>query len=313
MFTRQTLKSILWYACSIFIFWNAIIAIRAYRFTHYNNVHQNTTIQNADLLGYIAQRLGGSKYYKLPIKQTPAIAYETIQLTTTNNLKLEGWHLKQLTAKGTCIVFHGLAGNREQMMSEINGLYNLGYNVLAIDFRAHGNSQGTSTTVGLNEAEDVKLAYDFIKNKGEKNIVLYGASMGAASISACLQQYPTITPNKVVLDMPFESYSLLMERFFRDSKYPKQPTFTLFTFWNSVYNQKWLFNMKPSEYVKAIKCPVLLQWGKNDQLVPEESTQKIYDNITSAKKLIVYQNSEHESFAKKEPETWKANVTSFLQ
>ncbi len=313
MFTRQTLKSILWYACSIVLFWNVVIAFRAYRFTHFKTQQQNTIIQNSDLLGYIAQRIGGSKYYKRPINNKPTQAFETIQLTTSNNLMLEGWYLPQATKKGTCIVLHGLGGNKETMLAEINGLFNMGYNVLAIDFRAHGNSQGTTTTVGLTEGEDVKLAYDFIKNKGEKNIILYGGSMGAASISSCLNSYETVTPSKVVLDMPFENYTKLMEGIFRDSKYPKQPTFTLFTFWNSVFNQKWMFNMKPSEYVKAIKCPVLLQWGKNDDLVNEESTQKIYNNIKATKSLIVYQNSSHESYAAKEPELWDKNISGFLK
>jgi esterase/lipase len=184
---------------------------------------------------------------------------------------------------------------------------------MAIDFRAHGNSEGSNTTIGWNEGEDVKLAYDFIKNKGEKNIILYGASMGAASISSCLNTYEAVKPNKVILDMPYESYSLLVERFFKDSKYPTQPTFTLFTFWNSVFEQKWMFNMKPSKFVKSIKCPVMLQWGQNDQLVSEESTQKIFNNITAPKKLVVYQNSGHESYITKEAEIWKKNMVSFLQ
>jgi uncharacterized protein len=315
MFTRQTLKSILWYACSIILFWNMVIAIRAYRFTHFK-VFEPTEIvqvQNGNFLSYITQRIGGGKYYKLPISKVPTLAYQTITLNTSNNLKLEGWYIKNEAAKGTCIVFHGLGGNKQTMMTEINGLHELGYNVLAIDFRAHGNSEGSGTTIGWNEGEDVKKAYEFIKNKGEKNIILYGGSMGAASISSCLNQYESVTPSKVVLDMPFENYTFLMERFFRDSKYPTQPTFTLFTFWNSVFNQKWMFNMKPSNFVKSIKCPVLLQWGKNDELVPESSTQKIYNNITAPKKLVVYQNSDHESFAAKEPAVWKSTVSAFLQ
>ena len=42
---------------------------------------------------------------------------------------------------------------------------------MLVDFRAHGNSDGNTCTIGYDESEDVKLAYDYISNKGEKNIV----------------------------------------------------------------------------------------------------------------------------------------------
>jgi pimeloyl-ACP methyl ester carboxylesterase len=311
MFSRQTLRKAMLYAASIFIFWNILVAIRAYRFTHFANV-PTTNIANAGMWDYTIQRLGGSIYYKTPVKNLPNVTFENVELQTANNLKLVGWYMPVANNKGTIIVLHGFGGNRESILAESYGLQQMGYNILTMDFRAHGNSEGSKCTLGLQEAEDVKLAYEFIKAKGEKNIILYGASMGAASIANCLQQYNTVQPNKVVLDMPFENYELLVEKYFRTSKYPAQPTFTLFTFWTSVFNKKWFFDMKPSNYVKSIKCPVLLQWGANDELVPESSTNKIFENITAPKQLVIYKDCGHESFCKKENALWQQNVATFL-
>ncbi len=313
MISRQTLRKVMLYVLSIAIFWNALIAIRAYRFTHFQTFVPLQTTQTAGVFDYFINRFTGQQYYKIPTKTFPALPYSVIQLTTSNNLKLEGWHIPNYNAKGTVIIMHGLNGNKETMLAEAYSFQKVGYSTLLIDFRAHGNSEGTKCTLGLDEAEDVKLAYEYIKNTGEKNIVLYGASMGAATISYAMHKY-NLAATKVILDMPFASYSQLIEKFFKDSKYPTQPTSTMFTFWAGVFNKSWFFSMKPSEYVKDIKCPTLLQWGRTDGLVPQQATELIYANIGATNKTLkIYDQCGHEHFCTKQKEEWDTTVTNFLQ
>ena len=71
--------------------------------------------------------------------------------------------------------------------------------------------------------------------------------------------------------------------------------------------------MKPAEFVKKIKCPVLLQWGANDVRVSKKETMEIYSNLDTQKKLVIYNYSGHESLCKKENEKWLAEVSDFLQ
>jgi hypothetical protein len=65
-------------------------------------------------------------------------------------------------------------------------------------------SGGTTTTIGIREAEDVKLAYDYVFQKGEKNIFLYGSSMGAVAVARSIAKY-NLQLSGVFLDMPFAS------------------------------------------------------------------------------------------------------------
>jgi alpha/beta superfamily hydrolase len=60
------------------------------------------------------------------------------------------------------------------VLDESAGFRQLGYNTLLVDFRAHGNSGGNTCTVGYYESEDVKLAYDYIKNIPAKIILCCG-------------------------------------------------------------------------------------------------------------------------------------------
>ena len=188
----------------------------------------------------------------------------------------------------------------------------MGYNTLLIDFRAHGNSGGNTTTIGYFEAEDVELAYNFIKNKGEKNMVLWGISMGAATITKAISDY-ALQPNKVILEMPFGSILNAAEGRIKMMQLPSEPLATLITFWGGAEHGFWAFSMKPAKLVKKINCPVLLQWGKNDPRVSKEEIDMIYENITAPKKLVVYDNAGHESLCKNENDKWVTEVETFLK
>ncbi len=113
--------------------------------------------------------------------------------------------------------------------------------------------------------------------------------------------------------MPFGSIADAVVGRIKMMNLPAQPLSTLLTFWGGTIHGFWAFGMKPTEYAKKVKCPVLLQWGKNDPRVSQKETDAIYNNITSQKKLVIYENSGHQNLAENEPEKWKENVTAFLK
>ena len=90
---------------------------------------------------------------------------------------MPAWYRSIPDAKGTVALFHGHGGNKSDILPEAFAFMRMGYNIFLLDFRAHGNSEGHTCTIGFNESEDVKLAYDFIRAKGEKNLVLWGVSL----------------------------------------------------------------------------------------------------------------------------------------
>jgi esterase/lipase len=94
---------------------------------------------------------------------------------------------------------------------------------------------------------------------------------------------------------------------------PEQPLSALLTFWGGTQQGFWGFNHNPSDYVKTITCPVLLQWGVNDARVSKNETEEIFKNISSKQKWLVrYEYSKHESLYKKETNKWIDNVSGFL-
>ena len=58
---------------------------------------------------------------------------------------------------------------------------------------------------------------------------------------------------------------------------------------------------------------MLLQWGSLDHMVLKEETDRIYASIASAnKKLVIYENADHESFLQKDPGKWRKEIAGFL-
>ena len=253
----------------------------------------------------------GVKYPKSQNLEQPQVAYETVHFYTKDSIRIEGWHCRRDSAKGTVILFHGHGSAKSKVLPEAMYFYSLGYNTLLVDFRAHGGSQGNTCTIGYEEAEEVKLAYDHVA-KTEKNIILWGISLGAATITKAISEY-NIKPSKVILEMPFGSLLEAVKGRVRTMGLPAQPISSLLAFWGGVEQGFWAFGHNPCDYAKNIHCDVLLQWGRNDARVTEAEENCIFQSIPSArKKLAVYEHSGHQSLCKNETAKWQEEVKQFL-
>lgn len=302
-------------ALALFILVNVIVAFHAYKFTHFYDNGSISIKRPEDKSGWDKTKeiLFGINAVKLKNTVTADSSFQTVYVTTKSGLKLEGWYLAAGNAVGTVCLFHGHGGTKSGVIKEAKAFRAMGYNAFLLDFRAHGSSGGNTCTIGYYETEDIRLAYDYVKNKGEKNIVLWGISMGAATITKAVNEYG-LTPRKLILEMPFGTIQDAVRGRLKVMGLPPQPLGTLLTFWGGAENGFWAFSMKPQEFVKDIHCPALLQWGANDPRVSRSEEELLFKNIgTTDKKFVVYENSGHESLCKKEPVKWNAEVTAFLK
>jgi pimeloyl-ACP methyl ester carboxylesterase len=305
-------KKILLSALLLFLLINLIIINQAYHLTHF---YEHGTVkpvaeQTNGFWGQARVALLGLKLEKL-IGTIPDSAFTDIKLKTKDSLTLDAWLIRVPHAKGTIAIFHGHGSEKSANLSQSNTFNEMGYSTLLVDFRAHGQSEGNTCTLGYREAEDVKLAYDYLENDGEKNIILYGISLGAATITKAVSDY-SLRPGKIILEMPFGSLPATVEGKMRMAGLTAEPLAGLLTFWGGSINGFWAFDMKPREFVKKITCPVLLQWGKKDKGVTESEINEIFKNIPSSKKLVVYENSGHQNLCENEPDKWEDTIEEFL-
>jgi alpha-beta hydrolase superfamily lysophospholipase len=305
---------ILWVLVAQFILLNISSAIYAYRLTHfYSEKKENVGSPSRNLFTRTWKLFTGPRQVKKSVLEKPSFLYETVQLHTANKLKIECWYAKaDSNASGTVILFHGITSNKSLQLEEAHEFLGWGYNVLMVDLRGHGNSEGITTTIGYREFEEVKLAYDFIAGKGEERIYLYGVSLGAVIVAKAVVE-TGIKPAGVILDMPFSSLKSYLKNKARTLGFPGQPFATLTTFWIGLQQGFNGYKHCTVDYVHLLRCPVMMQWGRRDQFILRHETEEIYTAIGSTnKKLVVYESAGHESFLKNNPVKWRIELERFL-
>lgn len=117
---------------------------------------------------------------------TPAsfdLAFENISLRSSDGVEIRGWWIPAASAaNGSVVMVHGLNRSRIEMARRVPFVHGRGWNALLIDLRHHGESGGETTTFGAREKEDVKAAAAFARGRTPGPIVLWGVSLGAASV-----------------------------------------------------------------------------------------------------------------------------------
>ncbi|MCR6639361.1 MAG: lysophospholipase [Sporocytophaga sp.] len=294
-----------------FIFTNIVAIFHSYKFTHFSSEKLAKPKKPEDLTK--AEKLKimllGIRIPKPSNDKKPHQKFKTIVLQS--NKKIECWSIRNEESKGTVILFHGYGGKKSSMIDKADVFLDLGYNVFMVDFIGSGGSEGLQTTIGYKEAENVKSAYDYIKENGERNIFLFGTSMGAAAIMKALADYP-LEPKGIIIECPFRTMYEATKARFKAVGAPVFPMAGLVVFWGGLTNGFWAFDHNPVEYARKIKCNTLLLYGEQDKRVSREEINAIYSNLHCSKELKTYPLAGHVNYLLKYKTEWTQDIGTFL-
>jgi uncharacterized protein len=308
----KLLKRLLYFFLILFLLLNISAAFHAWKFTHFYapGAYNNKRPEQMNTWEKTKTVLFGVRLSKCLVQQTPTVPFKTVILHTSGNLKLEGWYMTVPKPKGTVILFHGYNSCKDKYLPEAYYFRQLGYNTFMIDFRGNGNSDGYTCSVGYKEAEDVKLAYEYVH---DKHTILWGMSMGAAAVIRAIPTY-NLHPDKVILESSFATLTDAVKGRMRAVGLPGTPLAQLLTFWGGIEQGFWSLGFQPEKDAEKITMPALVCWGTLDNRVTRQETDLIYQHMGSNKKqLVIFDQSGHQSFLPKEPAKWKNAVQKFLQ
>ena len=199
---------------------------------------------------------------------------EKINIKTEDNIDLKGWfHLKDLKKK-TILFFHGNAGTLDNRIYKLNFLGNLDINFLIIAWRGYSGSSGKPTELGL--YQDAKSAVNWLNLKGiaEKNIILYGESLGT-SVAIEIGQNKNFAG--MILEAPFTSMVDTGKKYY--------PFFPVKLLLKDKYESK--------NKIKNIKFPILVMHGKKDKIIPFYMGEAIYNLANKPKFKYFPDNDDH--------------------
>jgi pimeloyl-ACP methyl ester carboxylesterase len=106
--------------------------------------------------------------------------YEDVWFKTADGLTLRGWYIPcAKETQKTLILLHGYPADKGNILPALAFLH-VDFNLLLFDFRYLGKSEGSYSTAGAKEVEDLLAAIQFLKGRGVKEVGVWGFSMGGA-------------------------------------------------------------------------------------------------------------------------------------
>jgi len=309
---KKVVKRSLWTLGVLFVLLNVMCFFHAYKLTHFNDASVVKTKR--------AERLSASEKIKAAFfgvnnpkptnRSKPNSNFNTIYIQS--NVKLECWDIPVAQPKGTVAFFHGFGGSKSSMIEAAEAFNEMGYSALLVDFMGSGGSEGSQTTIGYEEAKNVTDVFNYLQKRGDKNIMLYGCSMGSAAIMKAVAE-KNVQPTKIMLECPFATMSEAVGVRLTSMKVPQYPFRPLLMFWGGVQNGFNAFSHNPKDYAMQIDVPTLMMYGKRDIRVTLEETERIYNNLPAKKQLAIFENGGHGRYIDRCKEEWIRDIRAFLK
>ena len=133
------------------------------------------------------------------------LAPQDVWLTAADGTKLHAWWIPSSNAKFTFLTFHGNASNLANRASTYEFLHDTPANVLALEYRGYGHSEGKPSEAGF--YLDAEMAYQYLvntKHVDPKSILSFGQSLGTA-VATDLAARNVV--GGLILEAPFPSAS----------------------------------------------------------------------------------------------------------
>lgn len=215
-------------------------------------------------------------------------------MVSRDNLKLHGLKVEQ-EGNLWAIICHGYGGEAAQNTTSAYRFYQQGYNILMPDARGHGDSQGDYIGMGWDDRLDiVDWIQRILEEDPEAEIVLYGVSMGAATVMMVSGEELPENVKVIVEDCGYTSvwgeFSYQLKMIFGIPSFPAMNFASLVT---KVRAGWWLGEGSAVKQVEKSKTPMLFIHGDADTFVPSFMLDEVYDAANVEKEKLLVEGAGH--------------------
>jgi pimeloyl-ACP methyl ester carboxylesterase len=202
-------------------------------------------------------------------------------------VKLVGWWFHAPPgARGTLIYLHGVSDNRASSVGIAEHFVPLGFDVVAYDSRAHGESGGEACTYGYYEKQDLARVIDHLPRVP---VVVMGTSLGAGvALQAAAEDRRIAAVISIAAFSDLRTAAVERAPFFA-SRSNLDEAFRL----AEAEGHFRVDDVAPVAAAPRIACPVLLIHGDNDKETPSAHSLRILAALHDPKRLITIPGGGH--------------------
>ena len=246
------------------------------------------------------------------LKERP---FEEVETVSFDGMTLRGSFYHQNDSSPVAICFHGWNGTaRRDFSGGAAILLNAGYNVILVDERGQGKSDGQVMSFGINERRDVQswAEYAFRRFGPERPVFLVGVSMGAAAVLMAADLPLPESVKGIIADSPYDSpYEIIEKVAVKDLGLPKALMFYA-KLGAKVFGRFDLEDIKASDCLRRSELPVLIVHGLADGFVPAYMSKKAADVRPDIVKRITFEGAEHGMSFIVDPARYRRETLDFL-
>lgn len=247
------------------------------------------------------------------IKNLQTIEYEEIAIKSFDHLKLAGYLYEIKDSKKVAIMCHGFRGTpRRDFSGGAIEMMKLGMNVILIDERGHGKSDGHSITFGVREQKDVLSWIDYVKRRfgNDIEIVLVGISMGGATVLFASNKVDSNI--KIIADCPYSTPKEIICETIKKLKLSPKFFYPIVNLTSILFAHTNLNNASAFESVRESQSKILIIHGDVDTIVPYTLSQKIYIENKDKIQYELFPDAEHGISYLIDPKRYRKIIKEFL-
>lgn len=225
----------------------------------------------------------------------PGLPVQDVWLSASDGTKLHAWWIPGKNAEFTFLAFHGNASNIANRVDVYKFLQSTPANVLAMEYRGYGHSEGHPSETGL--YLDAEAGYKYLiteKGIAPKRIISFGQSLGTA-VATNLAAHREV--GALLLEAPFPSASSVARKVFWFL-----PGLSL-----TVASQ-----FDTEARVKELKAPLMIVHCSEDPVLTIEFGEAVFAAAHEPKLFLKINGYCHEEASIIAPERYRAALTGFL-
>lgn len=221
------------------------------------------------------------------LEATPAdwgLVYEDVALQAADGVRLHGWYVPAAGAEQVLLFFHGNAGNISHRRASLEIFHRLGLNVLMIDYRGYGLSEGSPDEAGL--YRDAMAAWDYLIDErgfAADEVVIFGRSLGGAVAVELASQVP--------------ARGLIVESSLSSARDFARLVFPLLS---RLIVMRYDFNSVAK--LPQVQAPVLVLHSPDDEVMPFHLGERVFAAAPEPKVFVRLRGDHNNGFYLSQPE-----------